>query len=214
MRQRGFSLVEATVVVGIILVMAAVAAPAFRALFADAHILGAGQEFRSQFRLAWSTAVRLGVYSGIRFERLEDGRVFYSVYSDGNANGVRSADIASGVDPRIAGPFPLSGRAPSVRVGINPGVPNMPPATGELSGDPVRTSEARKPLASAIIATNTATTSATPRAVIAVDTGRWRMLLRLYTSGIFIRRASAPARSGAGRRGAPEPARWRAPGAW
>ena len=138
MSQRGFSLVEATVSVGIILVMAGVAVPVFRARFADAHIVGAGQQFRSHFRLAWSTAVRSGVYTGIRFERLEDGRVFYSVYSDGNGNGVRSADIASGVDTRIAGPYPLSGGAPSVRVGINPGVPNMPPATGELSGDPVR----------------------------------------------------------------------------
>jgi type II secretory pathway pseudopilin PulG len=138
MSQRGFSLVEATVSVGIILAMAGVAVPVFRARFADAHIVGAGQQFRSHFRLAWSTAVRSGVYTGIRFERLADGRVFYSVYSDGNWNGVRSADIASGVDPRIAGPYPLSGGAPSVRVGIIPGVPNMPPATGELSGDPVR----------------------------------------------------------------------------
>jgi hypothetical protein len=138
MRQRGFSLVEATVAVGIILVMAAVAAPAFRARFADVHILGAGQQFRSTFRLAWSTAVRKNVYTAIRFERLADGRVFYSVYSDGNGNGVLSADIARGLDVRIAGPYPLSGGAPGVRVGINPGVPNLPPESGELSGDPVR----------------------------------------------------------------------------
>jgi len=138
MSQRGYSLAEATVAMGVILVMAAVAAPPFRAYFADAHILGAGQQFRSSFRLAWSIAIRTGVYTGIRFERLEDGRVFYSVYSDGNTNGVRSVDIASGQDRRIAGPYPLSGGAPSVRVGINPGVPNLPPETGELSGDPVR----------------------------------------------------------------------------
>jgi type II secretory pathway pseudopilin PulG len=138
MSQRGFSLVEATVAMGVILVMAAVAVPSFRARFADAHILGAGQQFRSSFRLAWSIAVRTGVYTGIRFERLDDGRVFYSTYSDGNANGVRSVDITSGEDRRIAGPIPLSGGAPSVRVGINPGVPNLPPESGELSGDPVR----------------------------------------------------------------------------
>jgi type II secretory pathway pseudopilin PulG len=138
MSQRGFSLVEATVAVGIVLVMAGVGLPVFRAHFADAHILGAGQQFRSTFRLTWSTAVRSNAYTGIRFERQGDGRVFYSAYSDGNANGVRSADIASGVDVRISGPYALSGGAPSVRVGINPGVPNLPPTTGELSGDPVR----------------------------------------------------------------------------
>jgi prepilin-type N-terminal cleavage/methylation domain-containing protein len=135
---RGFSLIELVASIGIILVMAATALPAFRARFADAHIVGAGQQFKGHFRLAWSTAVRLNVYAGIRFEREPDGRVFYSVYKDGNDNGVRSRDIAAGVDERIAGPFPLSGGAPGVRVGINPGVPNIAPESGLLSGDPVR----------------------------------------------------------------------------
>jgi hypothetical protein len=138
MNERGFSLVEAVVVSGVILVLAAVATPYFRAYFADAHILGAGQQFKSHFRLAWSTAVRSNVYTGIRFERLEDGRVFYSVYSDGNGNGVLSADIASGRDVRVAGPYPLSGGAPGVSVAINPGVPDPTPGNGMLSGDPVR----------------------------------------------------------------------------
>jgi hypothetical protein len=138
MNERGFSLVEAVVVSGVMLVLAAVATPYFRAYFADAHILGAGQQFKSHFRLAWSTAVRSNVYTGIRFERLEDGRVFYSVYSDGNGNGVLSADIASGRDVRIAGPHPLSGGAPGVSVAINPGVPDPTPGNGMLSGDPVR----------------------------------------------------------------------------
>jgi hypothetical protein len=138
MNERGFSLVEAVVVSGVILVLAAVATPYFRAYFADAHILGAGQQFKSHFRLAWSTAVRSNVYTGIRFERLDDGRVFYSVYSDGNGNGVLSADIAGGRDVRIAGPYPLSGGAPGVSVAINPGVPDPNPGNGMLSGDPIR----------------------------------------------------------------------------
>jgi hypothetical protein len=136
--ERGFSLAEAAVAVGIIMVMAAMAAPLFRARFADAHILGAGQQFRSHFRLAWSTAVTTNAYTGIRFERASDGRVSYSVYSDGNGNGVRSSDIATGEDWRVAGPYPLTGGAPGVRVGINPGVPNLPPESGQLTGDPVR----------------------------------------------------------------------------
>ena len=52
-------------------------------------------------------------------------------------------------------------------------------STTTLSGDPVRASVARKPPASASIATKTATTSARPSAVIAVDTGRCAMLRRL-----------------------------------
>jgi hypothetical protein len=51
---------------------------------------------------------------------------------------VRSNDIDSGRDRLVAGPFPLTGGAPGVRVGINPGVPALPPERGTLSGDPVR----------------------------------------------------------------------------
>jgi len=138
MREHGFTLVEMIVVAAIILVMAAVAAPAFRPFFAEAHLLGAGQQFKSQFRLAYSMAVRSGVYTAIRFERLADGNVQYAVYADGNSNGVRSEDIRSGRDRLVSGPFPLTGGAPGVRVGINEGVPAIPPDDGDLAGDPVR----------------------------------------------------------------------------
>jgi prepilin-type N-terminal cleavage/methylation domain-containing protein len=138
MRDRGFSLIEALLAVSIVLVMAAVALPPFRAHFAEAHLVGAGQQFKSQFRLACSAAVRSVVYTAIRFERRDDGSVWYAVYQDGDEDGVRSADILSGRDRLLSGPFPLSGGAPGVRVGINRGIPALPPERGELSGDPVR----------------------------------------------------------------------------
>jgi type II secretory pathway pseudopilin PulG len=138
MRDRGFSLVEALVAVFIVLAMAAVAFPAFRAHFADAHLVGAGQQFKSEFRLAYSMAVSSSRYTAIRFERRDDGSIWYAVYRDGNDDGVRSADILSGDDTLVSGPFPLSGGAPGVRVGINPGIPALPPDGGLLSGDPVR----------------------------------------------------------------------------
>ncbi len=138
MRDRGFSLVEALVAIAIVLVMAGTALPVFRAHFADAHLVGAGQQFKSQFRLAWSAAVRSGVYTAIRFERRDDGSVWYAVYQDGDNDGVRSADIRSGKDRLVSGPFPLSGGAPGVSVGINAGIPALPPEHGFLSGDPVR----------------------------------------------------------------------------
>ncbi len=138
MRDRGFTLVEALVAVAVILAMAAAAVPAFRPMFADAHLLGAGRQFKSQFRLACSTAVRSGVYTGIRFERREDGTVWYAVYRDEDGDGVRSNDIADGRDTLVSGPFPLSGGAPGVSVAITPGIPALPPEHGLLSGDPVR----------------------------------------------------------------------------
>jgi len=137
MAERGFSLVEALVALAIIMVGAAVAFPVFQPRFAEAHILGAGQAFKSQFRLAHSMAVRGGVYTAIRFER-RDGDVQFAVYADGNDNGVRSTDIEEGIDRLVAGPIPLTGGAPGVRVAINPGVPALPPDHGDLTGDPIR----------------------------------------------------------------------------
>ena len=138
MRDRGISLVEMTISIMIILAMAAVAAPMFRAHFADAHLLGAGEQFKARFRLAHSMAVRGGVYTAIRFNRRDDGGVTYAIYADGNYNGVLSADIARGRDRLVEGPIPLSGGAPGVWVGFNPGVPEIPPDRGVLAGDPVR----------------------------------------------------------------------------
>jgi prepilin-type N-terminal cleavage/methylation domain-containing protein len=137
MRARGFSMLEMVVVVAILLTMAAVALPSFRPMFAESHLVGAGQAFRTQFRLAASTAVRGNVYTAIRFEDRGDD-TWYAVYQDGNHNGVRADDIAAGRDRRISGPFPLTSGAPSVRVVINPGVPAIPPASGLLSGDPIQ----------------------------------------------------------------------------
>jgi prepilin-type N-terminal cleavage/methylation domain-containing protein len=138
MRDRGFTLVEALVALAILLVMAATAVPAFRAHFADAHVLGAGRQFKSQFRLACSAAVRNAVYTAIRFERRDDGTVWYAVYRDEDGDGVRTADIEDGRDTLVSGPFPLTGGAPGVRVAINTGIPALPPERGMLSGDPVR----------------------------------------------------------------------------
>jgi hypothetical protein len=124
-------------VLAMIVVMAAVGWPHFRAYTAEAHLLGAGQQFRGEFRKARSMAVRNGVYTAIRFEKRLEGDV-YAVYADGNGNGVRSAEIRAGIDRLLAGPFPLSGGAPGVWVGIHPGTPVIPPGRGILSGDPIR----------------------------------------------------------------------------
>ncbi len=138
MSDRGFSLLEMLVVVAIVLLVAAVATPTLRAYSQEAHLVGAGRVFLGQFRLARQTALRTGVDAAIRFEPGEKG-IAISVYVDGNHNGVLSADIRTGVDRRIAGPRLLDTGAGDVRVGINPGVPAIPPDTGVLDpADPIR----------------------------------------------------------------------------
>lgn len=138
MDERGHTLIEMIIAAGIFSVLAAFAFRQVRAYSVDAHLLGAGNIFKGEFRKARSMATRNNAYTAIRFEGQADG-ARYSVYLDGNSNGVRKEDIRSGVDARVAGPFPLDARAPGVRVGINPGVPAIPPDSGILDpSDPIR----------------------------------------------------------------------------
>jgi hypothetical protein len=119
--------------------MAAVAVPYVKAYRAESHLLGSARQFKGRFRLAYSMAVRGGVYTAIRFERAGSSWN-YSVYADGDFDGVRSSDITAGRDPRVAGPFPLGSGAQGVRVAINAGVPAPPPDSGmlEAGSNPIR----------------------------------------------------------------------------
>jgi prepilin-type N-terminal cleavage/methylation domain-containing protein len=136
--ERGRTLIELVVAAGIISVLAVFTFRQVRAYSVDAHLLGAGNVFKGEFRKARSMATRNNAYTAIRFED-KAAIPRYSVYLDGNLNGVRKDDIAKGIDRRVAGPFFLDAQAPGVRVGINPGTPAIPPDKGILDvADPIR----------------------------------------------------------------------------
>lgn len=138
MNQRGRSLLEVVLVLALMLASASMLVPNLRAYSQEAQITGAAQAFRGRFREAYSTAIRRNVETAIRFESGAGG-TSYSLYVDGNGNGVLSADIESGRDRRIAGPIALDTGLSGVRVGINPGVPAIPPDSGTLDpADPIR----------------------------------------------------------------------------
>lgn len=136
--ESGYTLVEVMVTAAIASIVAAFAFRQVRAYSVDAHLLGAGYAFRTEFRKARSIAARNNVYTAIRFEE-KAAIPRYSIYVDGNRNGVRKQDIDKGIDRRVAGPFFLDAQATGVRVGINPGTPAIPPESGTLDvTDPIR----------------------------------------------------------------------------
>ncbi len=135
---QGFSLLELMLVVLIMTVLFTVGLPHVRAYSETTYVEGAARAFEGEFRKAYSMAVRGQVQTAIVFEPQAEPPT-YSIYADGNHNGVRRADIRAGVDLLVSGPIPLTAGLPGVRVGINPGVPVIPPGQGTLDvADPVR----------------------------------------------------------------------------
>jgi prepilin-type N-terminal cleavage/methylation domain-containing protein len=138
MKQRGQSLIEMAVALGILSLLLAALLPLLATYFEDARLLGATRVFKGCFRRARSIAARSGVQTAIRFEQRPDG-VYYGLFADGNYNGVLSRDIRRGIDRLVEGPYRLDAGAPGVRVAIIPGMPAPPPARGRLDpADPVR----------------------------------------------------------------------------
>jgi type II secretory pathway pseudopilin PulG len=137
--EHGRTVLELLVVLVLLLLTATVLIPGLRAYSQEVHLMGAAQVFRGRFRLAQSMAIRRGVETAIRFETGRDGLAYYSIYVDGNRNGVLSADIEKGRDTRVEGPIRLDAGASGVRVGINASVPAIPPDSGFLDpSDPIR----------------------------------------------------------------------------
>src|SRR5262245_66121533 len=78
---------------------------------------------------------------GLQFRKIS-GRWAWREVADGNGNGLRSAEIARGVDPVLTGDDALDGKVDGVTLGLPPGgaFPEAPPGTGTLTAadDPVR----------------------------------------------------------------------------
>jgi hypothetical protein len=138
MNQRGYSLSETAIALSLLVFVGAAAIPNIRAYMVDAELVGVARIFKGTFLRARSRAVRTGRQTAIRFEQSREG-IYFCLYEDGNYNGVLSADIRTGVDHRLEGPYRLDGGASGVQVGIHPGTPAIPPARGILDpADPIR----------------------------------------------------------------------------
>jgi prepilin-type N-terminal cleavage/methylation domain-containing protein len=134
--ERGYSLAEMMVALGIVAILGTLGLSGLRNYFEDCKLLGAARVFHGCFLRARSIATKTSVYTAIRFEVRDDG-IYYSLYRDGNYNGVLSKDIKAGRDPRLEGPYRLDGGVSGVRVGIIPGFPAPDGGTIDAE-DPVK----------------------------------------------------------------------------
>lgn len=135
----GFSVVELVAALGIAgALLAATAAGTFQLQSALA-VRSAAAEVAAAFFRARAYALARGVAVALKFRR-DGGRYEWALYRDGNGNGVRTAEIASGVDRSLAFSIPWS--RSDVRPGILRGTrvpdPAAPGRDLDRLDDPIR----------------------------------------------------------------------------
>ncbi len=121
--RRGFTLIELLIATAVLALLATLAVPPLRQQISQHRVRLAAAEIASALWTARAGAARHGVTIAVRFEvdaAAPDGvPSVFSLYADGNGDGVRTADLNTGIDPRIRRP----GRLLHVGSGIRFGFP-------------------------------------------------------------------------------------------
>jgi prepilin-type N-terminal cleavage/methylation domain-containing protein len=116
-RQDGITLIELIVVIAIIGIIALCAMPAFAAYRRQASVIAAGNEMRSLLRAVRSRAIARGRNAGVKFVKSGNNWT-YTLYDDGNGNGIYNADINKGIDRRYFGPALVMPQFQTAAVGL------------------------------------------------------------------------------------------------
>jgi hypothetical protein len=137
---RGMTLVEALVALGVVAAAVLAAAPAVARLRDSGRAAAGARLIAGTFgQMRWRSVAQRRAH-GVLFER--DARGWgWRLAADGNGNGMRTAEVRSGVDRVIAGPVRLEEAVSGVSVGFPPGgpFPAIPPDRGVLDpADPVQ----------------------------------------------------------------------------
>lgn len=136
----GFSLPEVLAALAILGLGIAASVPVLAETVARERLAAAGWESAVMLRGLRQQAVTRRSGFGLRFVRSGEGWS-YSLYEDGNGNGIRTADILAGRDPLREGPSDPGSRHTGIRFGLpDSRVPKIPPGTGAISDplDPVK----------------------------------------------------------------------------
>ncbi len=117
----GFSVIELMVCLAVLSFLLFVSVPPLLEASGDFRLRLAAEEAVVVLRSARSMAVRRSAHIAVRFRAGADGRATWAIYADGDGDGVLSRDIASGRDPLLSPPRPLSSHDSGVYYGFPPG---------------------------------------------------------------------------------------------
>ncbi len=139
--RHGFTLIEILVVLALAALVLSFGVPALDAWHRDLRVRMAAAEVVGAMQTARLWAIRHSAHVAIKFRTDPDGRVSQTLYRDGDGDGVRNADIASGVDPQVRSSRTLAHFGHTVRFGFPPDMVPRDPGTGRPMNrldDPIR----------------------------------------------------------------------------
>ena len=136
----GFSLTELLVTLALVGLFVVAAAPALGGALSRGRVAAAARDLAGEFARLRSTAVVSHRRVGLRLTWSGD-RYSYGEYVDGDGDGIRTDDIASGRDRLVGALRDLPSRYSGIDFGLlADAVPAIPPRRGVLAphDDPVR----------------------------------------------------------------------------
>lgn len=141
-RESGYQLIEMLLALAISGLVLAIGVPPLVRLAAKLRVELAAAEVVSTFRVARAFAIRQGANVGLKFRVGEDGVVTWTLYRDGDDDGVRTVDIEDGTDPEVQSSRRLAHLGRGVAFGFPPGrAPRDPGDPGrrlDRLDDPIR----------------------------------------------------------------------------
>lgn len=134
----GSSLAELMFAVALGVTITAIAVPAILAGLDDVRTGGAARYLAGRIQLLRMEAVKRSADVGMLFDK-SDREHAYAAYIDGNWNGIRTADVRSGVDVKLGTSERIGDKFQGVRFGIVEGVTAIDNGgVLDADGDPVR----------------------------------------------------------------------------
>ena len=172
-KQPGFSLLELCAVLAVIGVLALCAVPAFASYRRRAAVVAAADELRSILRGVRSRAIARHRHCGVKFVKA-GGEWTYSLYEDGNGDGIRNDDIDRGRDQRYFGPAIVMPSAHLPSIGL------LPTAVRDPDGDLLPPAASAVQFNRSAICSFSPTGSGTPGSVYLVDQAGQLFVARVY----------------------------------
>ena len=134
--EAGTSLVEVLTASAVAVILGALSVPALTAQRGTLNAAGAARHVASLVYATRAEALKRGVHVALVFQPSSGGHRF-AMFADGNDDGVRSADVAAGVDRQVSAWVRIGDQFPGTAFGIVPGVAD-PDSGTVLSGSPLK----------------------------------------------------------------------------